>query len=35
MELSMADPVNVFDKMRSARSVDVMYQMFKNPPLSA
>jgi hypothetical protein len=35
MELSMADPVNLFDRMRSARSVDVMYQMFEEPALSA
>ncbi len=35
MELSMADPVNVFDRMRSARSFDVMYQMFDNIAPSA
>lgn len=35
MELSMADPVNVFDRMRSARSFDVMYQIFDNKALSA
>ena len=35
MELSMADPVNVFDRMRSARSIDVMCQMFEVPALSA
>lgn len=28
MELSMADPVNVFDRMRSARTIDVMFQIF-------
>jgi len=35
MELSIADPVNVFDRMRSARAIDVMYQMVEDPALSA
>ncbi|ADE02171.1 hypothetical protein [Haloferax volcanii] len=34
MELSMADPVNVFDRMRSARSIDVMCQLFDEPAFS-
>lgn len=28
MELSLVNPVNVFERMRSARTVDVMHQMF-------
>lgn len=28
MELSMTNPVNVFERMRSARAIDLMYQIF-------
>lgn len=35
MELSMENPVNVFERMRSARSLDVMYQMFEEPGVPA
>lgn len=31
MELSMENPLNVFDQFRSARALDVMYQMFDEP----
>lgn len=32
MEVSMEHPMDVFSQMRSARAVDVMYQMFEEPP---
>jgi hypothetical protein len=35
VELSMDNPVNVFDRPWSARAVDVMYQMFKERRVSA
>lgn len=33
--LSMANPVNMFERMRSVRTFDVMYQMFDDQALSA
>lgn len=32
--LSMTNPVNIFERMRSVRTIDVMYQMFDGPTLS-
>lgn len=34
MELSMTDPVNVFDRMRSARSIDAICQLFDESAFS-